>query len=60
MGRGQVHYIEMTLDNEEDEDFSHIQNIEADTTETTKEEDEFHESMIEERPTLEYISGVLK
>jgi hypothetical protein len=36
MGRGKVHYIEVTANNEEDEDFGHIQNIEADTTETAE------------------------
>jgi hypothetical protein len=29
MGHGQVHYIEETSNNEEEEDFSHIQNMEA-------------------------------
>jgi hypothetical protein len=36
MGCGQVHYIEVTSDNEE-EDFGHIQSMEADTTETADE-----------------------
>jgi hypothetical protein len=35
MGHGQVHYIAVTSDNEEDEDFGHIQNIEAITTKIT-------------------------
>jgi hypothetical protein len=38
MGRGQVHYIEVTSDNEEEEDYGQIQNIEAETTEATEEE----------------------
>jgi hypothetical protein len=37
MVRGKAHYIEVTSDNEEDEDFGHIQNIEADTTKTAEE-----------------------
>jgi hypothetical protein len=60
MGRGQVHYIEVTSDNEEDDDFSHIQNMEADTTETTEEEATSHDSVTEERATLASISGVPK
>jgi hypothetical protein len=32
MGHGQVHYIEVTSNNEEEEDFDHIQNMEVDTT----------------------------
>jgi hypothetical protein len=38
MGRGQVHYIEVTSDNEEEEEISQIKNIEAETLETTEEE----------------------
>jgi hypothetical protein len=60
MGRGQVHYIEVTSNNEEEEDFSHIQNMEADTTETAEEEATDHESTVEERATLASISGVPK
>jgi hypothetical protein len=44
MGCGQVHYIEVTSDNEEEEDFGHIQNMEADTTETADEEATGHDS----------------
>jgi hypothetical protein len=43
MGSGKAHYIEVTSDNEEDEDFGHIQNIEADTTETAEEEGTGHD-----------------
>jgi hypothetical protein len=59
MGRGQAHYIEVTSDNEE-EDFRHIQNMEADTTETAEEEATGHNSATEERATLASISGVPK
>jgi hypothetical protein len=38
MGHGQVHYIEVTSNNEEEEEISQIQNIEAKTLETTEEE----------------------
>jgi hypothetical protein len=60
MGRGQVHYIEVTSDNEEDEDFSHIQNMEAYTTETAEEEATSHDNTTDERATLASISGVPK
>jgi hypothetical protein len=60
MGCGQVHYIEVTLDNEEDEDFGHIQNMEVDSTETIEEEATGHDSVAEERATLASISGVPK
>jgi hypothetical protein len=38
MGRGQVHYIEVTSDNEEEEEIDRIQNIEAKTIDTVEEE----------------------
>jgi hypothetical protein len=38
MGRGQVHYIEVTSDNEEEEDCSQILNIEVETIETAEED----------------------
>ena len=60
MGRGQVHYIEVTSDNEEDEDFGHIQNLEADTIETIEEEATGHDSATEERVALASISAVPK
>jgi hypothetical protein len=60
MGCGQVHYIEVTSNNEEEEDFGHIQNMEADSTETTEEETTGHDSMTEEKATLASISGVPK
>jgi vacuolar-type H+-ATPase subunit D/Vma8 len=31
MGKGKAHYIEVILDDEEDEDFGHLQKIEAET-----------------------------
>jgi hypothetical protein len=38
MGRGQVHYIEVTLDNEKEDEIGQIQNMEAKTTEAVEEE----------------------
>jgi hypothetical protein len=38
MGYGQVHYIEVTLDNEEEDEIGQIQNMEAETTEVVEEE----------------------
>jgi hypothetical protein len=38
MGRGQVHYIEVTLDNEEEDEIGQIQNMEAETIEAVEEE----------------------
>ena len=49
MGRGKAHYIEVTLDNEEEEDFGHLQNIEEDTTKTVEEEGLGHGMEIEEK-----------
>jgi hypothetical protein len=60
MGCGKAHYIEVASDNEEDEDFGHIQNIEADNTKTIEEEAKGHDSAIEERATLASISGLPK
>jgi len=60
MGRGKAHYIEVTSDNEEDEDFGHIQNIEADTTETAEEEGTGHDIATDEKATLASINGVSK
>jgi hypothetical protein len=50
----------VTSDNEEDEDFGHIQNIEEDTPETAEEEATGHDSTIKERATLASINGVPK
>jgi hypothetical protein len=38
MGQGQVHYIEVTSDDEEEDEYGQIQNMEAETLEATKEE----------------------
>jgi hypothetical protein len=38
MGRGKTHYIEVTSNSEEEEDFDHLQNMEANTTENAEEE----------------------
>jgi hypothetical protein len=38
MGRGQVHYIEVTSDDEEEDEYGQIQNMEAETLEATEEE----------------------
>jgi hypothetical protein len=43
MGRGQVHYIEVNLNNEE-EDLGHIYNMEEDTIDITDEEAISHDS----------------
>jgi hypothetical protein len=53
MGRGEAHCIEVTSDNEEDEGFDHLQNIEADPTENTEEEDASHGLATDEKVTLE-------
>jgi hypothetical protein len=56
MGRGQVHYIEVTSDNEEEEEVGQIQNMEAETIETEEEQITGQDSMA----TLASISGVPK
>jgi hypothetical protein len=55
-----VHYIEVKSDNEENEDFNHIQNIEANTTKIAEEEATGYDSTKEERATMASISGVPK
>ena len=60
MGRGQVHYIEVTSNNKEEEEINQIQNIEAETIETTEEEIIGQDSTAEEKATLASISGVPK
>jgi hypothetical protein len=60
MGRGQVHYIEVTSDNEEEEDCNQLQNMEAETTETAEEEVTGQNSTAEGKATLASISGVPK
>jgi hypothetical protein len=44
MGHGKDHSIEVTSENEEDEDFGLIQNMEENTTETAEEEGTCHDS----------------
>jgi hypothetical protein len=60
MGRGQVHYIEVTLDNEEEEDYDQLQNMEDETTETTEEEVTGLDSMAKGKATLASIIRVPK
>ena len=60
MGRGQVHYIEVTSDNEEEEDYGQLQNMEAKTTDTTEEVVTEQDSTTEGKATLASISGVPK
>jgi hypothetical protein len=60
MGRGQVHYIEVTSDNEEEEYFGQIHNIEAETIETTEEEILEQDSIAGGKATLAPISRVPK
>jgi hypothetical protein len=60
MGHGQVHYIEVTSDNEEEEDYDQLQNMEAETTETVEEEVTGLDSTAEGKAILASISGVPK
>jgi hypothetical protein len=60
MDHGQVHYIEVTSNNEEEGEFDHIQNMEVDTTKIADEEATGHDSAAKERATLASISGVPK
>ena len=55
-----MHYIEVTSDNEEEEDYDQLQNMEAETTEATEEEVPEHDSMAGGKSTLASISGVPK
>jgi hypothetical protein len=57
MGRGQVHYIEVTSDNEEEDEIGQIQNMEAETTEAVEEEQTTGQDSM---ATLASISGVPK
>jgi hypothetical protein len=57
MGRGQVHYIEVTSDNEEEDEIGQIQNMEAETTEAVEEEQITGQDSM---ATLASISGVPK
>jgi hypothetical protein len=60
MGRGQVHYIEVTSDDEEEDEYGQIQNMEAETLEATEEEVPELDCTIGEKATLASISGVPK
>jgi hypothetical protein len=60
MGRGQVHYIEVTSDNEEEEDYGQIQNIEAETTEALEEEIPEQDCTAGGKATLASINRVPK
>jgi hypothetical protein len=57
MGRGQVHYIEVTSYNQEEDEIGQIQNMEAKTTEATEEEQITGQDSM---ATLASISGVPK
>jgi hypothetical protein len=59
MGKGKAHYIKVILD-DEDEDFSHIQNMEAKTPGQTKEEDASHDPTADEKVTIASINEVPK
>jgi hypothetical protein len=60
MGHGQVHYIEVTSDNEEEEDYRQFQNMEAEAIGTAEEVVTEHDSTAEGKSTLASISGVPK
>jgi hypothetical protein len=60
MGCGQVHYIEVTSDNEEEEEIGQIQNIEAETIEIVEDKIPGHDNTAEEKATLASINGVPK
>jgi hypothetical protein len=60
MGKGKVHYIELISDDEGDEDFGHIQNMEVETPGQTEEEDASHGHAANEKVTIASISGVPK
>jgi hypothetical protein len=59
MGKGKSHYIEV-ISNDEDEDFGHLQNIEAKNPSQAKEEDASHDLTTNEKVTIASISGVPK
>jgi hypothetical protein len=60
MGRGQVPYIEVTSDDEEEDEYGQIQNMEAKTLETIEEEVPELDCAAGEKATLASISGVPK
>jgi hypothetical protein len=56
MGRGQVHYIEVTSDDEEEDEYGQIQNMEAETLEVAEEEVPELDCATGEKATLASIS----
>jgi hypothetical protein len=60
MGREQVHYNEVTLDDEEEDEYGQIQNMEAEMLEATEEEVPELDFAAGEKATLASISGVPK
>jgi hypothetical protein len=65
MGKGKAHYIEVISDDEEEEDFGHIQNIEAnpprvDPTENEEGEEAGFGLAADKKVTIASISGVPK
>jgi hypothetical protein len=60
MGRGQVHYIEVASDDEEEDDYGQIQNMEAETLEVVEEEVPELDCVVGEKAMLASISGVPK
>jgi hypothetical protein len=60
MGKGNDHYIEVFLEDEEEEYFGHLQNIEAEATGHAEEEDASHDLATDEKVTLASINRVPK
>jgi hypothetical protein len=60
MGRGQVHYIEVTSDDKEEDEYGQIQNMEAEMLEAAEEEVPELDCAAGEKATLASISGVPK
>ena len=60
IGKGKAHCIEVILDDEEEEDFDHLQNIEAEAPGHAEEEDASHDLTTDEKVTLASINGVPK
>jgi hypothetical protein len=60
MGKGKSHYIEVISNDEEEEYFKHLQNIEADPLGNEEEEDASHDLVANEKVILASINGVPK
>ena len=60
MGKGKSHYIEVISNDEEDEDFVHLQNMEAENQGQAEEEDASHDLTTDKKVTLASISEVPK